>query len=125
MIPTMLRMKNFLSHSYSEINFDKFNMALILGCYGDNTDESNGTGKSAILEAIRWVLFDKARHKKKDGVVKRDAPACLVEFRFIVDDQLYRVVRKRNKIVGESEVNLYRFDGINFVQIECDTNTIS
>ena len=49
----------------------------------------------------------------------------MVEFRFIVDDQLYRVVRKRNKIVGESEVNLYRFDGINFVQIECDTNTIT
>ena len=123
MIPKKLKIKNFLSHQYSSIDFDKFNVALILGSYNDNTDESNGSGKSAILEAIRWVLFDKARHKKKDGIIKRDTTACLVEFEFIIDKALYRITRRRNKVVSETDVVLEQWNGSKYESIGCDTNT--
>lgn len=123
MIPHKLVMKNFLSHVSSSINFDKFNAALILGSYNNSTEESNGAGKSAILEAIRWVLFDKSRHKRKDGVVKRDTSACTVQFEFEVDGIRYRVTRKRNKVLGESEVTLEQWQDSDFKVIECDTNT--
>lgn len=123
MIPRKLIMKNFLSHTDSSINFDKFKTALILGSYNNNTDESNGAGKSAILEAIRWALFDKARHKKKDDIVKRDATSCMVQFEFEIDKTLYRITRKRNKVVGETDVSLEQWDGNKFGPIDCDTNT--
>lgn len=123
MIPKKLEIKNFLSHEHSIIDFDKFNSALILGTHNNSTDESNGTGKSAILEAIRWVLFDKARHRKKDGIVKRDASACSVIFEFIIGKQLYRITRKRNKVVSETDVILEQWNGISYESIDCDTNT--
>lgn len=104
MIPLKLTMKNFLSHKESEIDFTKFDVALIVGTFEDNTEQSNGAGKSAIFEAIQWVLFDRSRHRKKDGVVKRDAKSCTVEFLFSVNEDIYRVVRKRDKVIGESDV---------------------
>ena len=123
MKPRKLIMRNFLSHDYSVINFDNFNSLLILGSYNDSTDESNGSGKSSILEAIRWVLFDRSRRKKKDKIVKRDAISCLVEFEFEINNQLYRIIRKRDKVIGESDVNLSFWNGSEFETIDCDTNT--
>lgn len=123
MIPKKLEIRNFLSHEHSVIDFDNFNVALILGMHNNSMEESNGTGKSAILEAIRWVLFDKARHKKKDGIVKRDATACSVVFEFIIDNTLYRIIRKRNKVVSESDVTLEQWNGTEYEPIDCDTNT--
>ena len=67
MRPVKLLLNDFLSHSRSVIDFNNFDSLLILGSNNDTTDESNGSGKSAILEAIRWALFDKSRRKKKDG----------------------------------------------------------
>ena len=123
MIPKKLEIINFLSHEHSTIDFDKFNSALIIGVHNNSTDESNGTGKSAILEAIRWALFDKARHKKKDGIVKRDAIACIVIFEFVIGKQLYRITRKRNKVVSETDVILEQWNGTSYESIDCDTNT--
>jgi DNA repair exonuclease SbcCD ATPase subunit len=45
MIPKHLKMENFLSHNTSSIDFDKFNIALILGNYDNESDQSNGSGK--------------------------------------------------------------------------------
>lgn len=81
------------------------------------------THNSAILESIRWVLFDKARHRKKDDIIKRDTSTCLVIFEFIIDNKLYRITRKRNKIVSESTVTLEQWNGIKYEAIDCDTNT--
>jgi len=125
MIPKYLKLRNFLSHDISEVDFDKFNVALILGTYDNETDQSNGCGKSSIVESIIWALFDRSRHKKKDGVVKWDKRACRVEFSFWVEDNLYKITRTRDKIIGESDVVFERFDGSEFVNIGCDTNTIT
>lgn len=123
MIPVKLYIENFLSHDESEVDFEAFNVALILGAYNNDTDQSNGAGKSAVFEAIAWALFGRSRHKKKDGVVKRDKRACKIVFDFKVDDQLYRITRKRDKILGESDVTFERWDGTDFQSITSDTNT--
>lgn len=123
MIPKSLKIQNFLSHDTSEIDFDKFNVALILGTYGDESDQSNGAGKSAIFESITWALFGKSRHKKVDGVVKWNRRACRVEFTFFVEDELYRIVRTRDKIIRDSDVIFEQWDGTKFNNITCDTNS--
>ena len=68
MIPKTLKLKNFLSHDESEIDFEKFNTALIMGAFDGDPERSNGAGKSVLFEAITWALFGKSRHKKIDGV---------------------------------------------------------
>lgn len=123
MIPLKLKIRNFLSHAYSEIDFSEFDVALVLGAYDDNTDQSNGAGKSAIFEAISWALFGRSRHKRKDGVVKRDCKSCVVEFIFQIDDQVYKITRKRDKTLGESDVVFEQKVGNQYKSISCDTNT--
>lgn len=123
MIPKKLILNNFLSHSKSSINFDNFNVALILGKFNNDTDESNGAGKSSLISSIEWALFDKSRHKKKDKVVKRDAKKCSVVFEFKIDEELYKIVRRRDKIAGESDVAFYQWDGTGWTNIGCDTKT--
>jgi len=123
MIPKHLKLQNFLSHDTSEIDFDRFDVALILGTYDSESDQSNGAGKSAVFEAITWALFGRSRHKKKDGVVKWDRRACRVEFTFWIEDELYKITRTRDKTIGESDVIFEQFDGTEFKSIDCDTNT--
>jgi len=41
MIPKSLKLQNFLSHDVSEIDFDRFDSALVLGTYGDEIEQSN------------------------------------------------------------------------------------
>jgi len=122
-IPIKLKLQNFLSHSQSEIDFNKFNVALVLGSYNGELDHSNGSGKSSLLEAIIWALFGKSRHKRKDGIVKKDKRNCKVEFVFEIDGVQYKISRRRDKILGEEDVIFEQLDGIIFKNISCDTNS--
>lgn len=123
MIPVYLKLRNFLSHDLSEIDFEKFDSALILGTHNNEEDRSNGSGKSSLFSSIVWALFGKSRHKKKDGVVKWDRRKCVVEFTFNIDDIIYKITRSRDKVLGETDVIFERFDGAAFVSILGDTNT--
>ena len=125
MLPIKLALNNFLSHTKSELDFTKFNVSLILGNYEGNTDVSNGSGKSAIFSGISYALFNKGRGKKIDDVVKKGEKLCVVEFDFELDGCVYRIVRKRDKFIKQSSVQLYQLDGDNFIDISADTNTLT
>jgi len=125
MIPIYLKINNFISHNDSEIDFTKFNVALILGSFSNDLDRSNGSGKSSILESILWVLFGKSRHKKKDGIVKKDKKSCKVKFIFEVENNKYRIVRVRDKVISETDVVLEVDNNGQWKNISCDTNTLT
>lgn len=123
MIPKSLKLNSFMSHDNSEIDFSKFDVALVLGAYDGDLERSNGSGKSILLESMCWALFGKSRHKKKDGVVKWDRRACKVEFEFYIDNELYKIIRIRDKTICESDVRFSQRNGSSFEDISCDTNT--
>lgn len=123
MLPIKLSIENFLSHDKSCIDFNKFNVALIVGTYNGEAEVSNGSGKSSLIEAMIWALFGKSRHKKKDGIVKKDKRHCKVELVFDVDGTTYRITRRRDKIIGEADVVFEQLEGSEFKNISCDTNT--
>ena len=70
-----IRLKNFLStgNQLTEIDFEKNNTNLIIG--------TNGAGKSTILDALTFVLFNKPFRKinKPQLVNTTNEKDCLVE----------------------------------------------
>jgi len=109
MLPISLEVTNFQCYDKEKIDFD-FASSLIVGERDNNTEVSNGSGKSTIFEAIAWALFGKSRQRSADGVVKRGADFCEVDFVFEHDGQKYRVVRKRNRRFSKIECLLFEIN---------------
>ncbi len=78
-------------------------------CYADNVaplelegvklaclSGDNGHGKSALLEAITWVLWGKARAKSDDELVHLGRSEMEVQFDFDLGGVRYRIIRKRS-----------------------------
>ncbi len=93
MIPVKLVLRNFISHLYSVLDFTQFNAALLIGSFEGDVRISNGVGKSALMSGIRFALYGKSKFSVKTKVIKRGKPFCEVEFQFMSDSELYKIVR--------------------------------
>ena len=89
MIPTKLSLHNFMSYGdgMEPLDFSPIHTASLVGL--------NGHGKSAILDAITWVLWGKAR-SSTDSLVRMGSSDMRVELEFELEDILYRVNRGRS-----------------------------
>jgi DNA repair exonuclease SbcCD ATPase subunit len=96
-----IRWKNFLStgNQLTEIDFEKNNTNLIIG--------TNGAGKSTVLDALTFVLFNKPFRKinKPQLVNTTNERECLVELEFTVNSRDYLVRRGIKPNVFDIEVN--------------------
>ena len=84
-----IRWKNFLStgNQFTEIDFQKNNTNLIIG--------TNGAGKSTMLDALTFVLFNKPFRKinKPQLANTTNERDCLVEIEFEINTRQYLVRR--------------------------------
>ena len=96
-----LRWKNFLStgNQFSEINFQKSHTNLVIG--------TNGAGKSTMLDALTFVLFNKPFRKinKPQLLNTTNEKDCVVEIEFSVNSRDYLVRRGIKPNVFDIEVN--------------------
>ena len=96
-----IRYKNFLSagNQFTEINFQKSSTNLIIG--------TNGAGKSTMLDALTFVLFNKPFRKinKPQLVNTTNERECLVEIEFSVNNKEYLVRRGIKPNVFDIEVD--------------------
>jgi exonuclease SbcC len=127
MIPLKLTLENFISHVYSELDFTQFSVALLVGAHSGNPDISNGVGKSAIFDAMRWALYGKSRFSTKDKVVKRGKATCKVVFEFESNGEQYKIVRRLNKKAGITDVSFFKKikDDWDSDGLSCDTATMT
>ncbi len=91
MVPIKLALRNFMCYrdNVPPLNFEGFHVACLCG--------DNGHGKSALLDAITWALWGKARAKSDDELIHLGQSEMEVEFEFSVGPNRYRVLRKRSK----------------------------
>jgi DNA repair exonuclease SbcCD ATPase subunit len=108
MEPVRLQLENFIQHSKSDISFDDFSSALIIGKIKGSEKFSNGAGKSSIFSAIKYVLFNEIEFSILDKVIRHGEDYCKVIFDFrLANNEVWRIQRSRNKTVG-SEVRLFK-----------------
>ena len=96
-----LRWKNFLStgNQFSEIDFQKSHTNLVIG--------TNGAGKSTMLDALTFVLFNKPFRKinKPQLLNTTNERDCVVEIEFSVNSREYLVRRGIKPNIFDIEVN--------------------
>ena len=84
-----IRWRNFLStgNQFTEVNFQDANTNLIVG--------TNGSGKSTILDALTFSLYNKPFRKinKPQLVNSVNEKDCVVEIEFSIGNREYKVVR--------------------------------
>ena len=89
MIPHKLTLKNFLSYREASLDFSGLHTACICG--------PNGAGKSSLLEAIAWAIWGSSRAATEDDIIHLGEKEAQVDFAFIGEGNLYRVIRNRRR----------------------------
>ncbi len=97
---TGLRLKNFGPYAESEIDLSGVSAAIVCG--------ENGAGKSTgFIDAPLWALFGQCR-AEMDEVMRLGTDEMVVEVRFNLNGQTYRVIRRRSvkTKAGKSDLEL-------------------
>lgn len=89
MIPLSLTVRNFLSYGPESQTLD-FRGLHVVCLSGEN-----GHGKSALLDAMTWAVFGRARAKTDDELVHHGATEMHVVFDIILNGTAYRISRLR------------------------------
>ena len=96
-----IKWRNFLStgNQFTEIDFQKHHTNLIIG--------TNGAGKSTVLDALTFVLFNKPFRKinKPQLINSTNEKDCLVEIEFSINSRDYLVRRGIKPNIFDIEVN--------------------
>jgi len=90
MIPLSLTLRNFMCYrdDVPPIGLRGLHLACLAG--------DNGAGKSALLDAITWALWGKARTRSDDALIHLGQTEMAVQFDFLLGDDRYRVIRRRS-----------------------------
>ena len=94
MIPLRLTVRNFLCYGdgVPPLDLENIHVACLCG--------QNGHGKSALLDAITWALWGKARAKNQDELIHYGQDEMMVDLEFRLRDTRYRVVRRHASGLG-------------------------
>lgn len=122
MDPSYLLIENFMSHLRTEIDFNQFSCALIMGQFKNNPQESNGVGKTVILHAIEYALFGTYPTRTVDRIVRDGTKTARVTFDFVLNQETYRVIRQRT-VEKSTDVSLQILKGGKWEDISQRTPT--
>jgi exonuclease SbcC len=103
MIPLKLQVHNFMCYrdDVPPLDLRGIHVACLTG--------ANGHGKSALLDAMTWAIWGKARARRDDELIHQGQTEMAVELEFALADVTYRVLRKRGG--GQSSLELQAQDG--------------
>jgi exonuclease SbcC len=100
MIPLKLQIRNFMCYGEGvpPLDFSGIHLACLAG--------DNGHGKSALIDAITWALWGRARTQRDDDLIHLGKTDMSVEFEFSLAGNHYRVIRQRRKHTARGQTSL-------------------
>ncbi|HWJ03501.1 MAG TPA: SMC family ATPase, partial [Verrucomicrobiae bacterium] len=106
-----------MSYAQAELGFQGIHTACLTG--------NNGNGKSALLDAMTWAIWGQARGVEKHGagmddLVRLGCEEMAVEFQFELDEQVFQVIRKRDKRRQASALEFQVYSGEGFRSLTGD-----
>jgi exonuclease SbcC len=117
LLPISLSLKNFLSYREAApvLRLDDVHVACLCG--------PNGNGKSALLDAITWALWGRARGQRQEQLLHHGQDEMSVELEFGVGPERFRVVRRysRARRTPQSSLELSVFTGGDYRPITGNT----
>ena len=108
MLPLRLELRNFLAYRAPEpIGFEGVELACLTG--------RNGVGKSALLDAMTWALWGRARARRDEDLIHLGRADMHVALDFEQEGLRYRVQRRRSRAGTGSRgaLDLWLMDGAN------------
>ncbi len=117
MLPINLTVHNFLSYrdAAPTLRLENVHVACLCG--------ANGNGKSALLDAITWVLWGRARGQRQDQLLHHGQDEMFVELEFDIGQERYRVTRRysRARKTPQSSLELGVLTGADYRPITGNT----
>lgn len=101
---------NFMAIGEVTVDLDSKGLVLVQGENEDDTSQnSNGSGKSTVAEALCWALYNQtARDQSGDDVVNRTAGKdCRVLVQLVDGERVYNVIRHRKHKDHKNRVLLF------------------
>lgn len=104
-----LELDNFLSFQSACVNLDDNGFVLVSGENRNRDDnaQSNGSGKSAIWEAISWVLTGETLRGVKDVSNIFTQDGAVVRLFFTVDTDDYEIMRSKDNSKEKTNLKIY------------------
>ena len=104
MLPLRIELRNFMAwRDLDALRLDGIHLACLSG--------PNGAGKSALLDAISWALWGRARGRSAGDLLREGSQEMRVQLDFSQDGQVYRVLRRRWRARrGEGALELFAQD---------------
>lgn len=120
---------NFMAIGEVTVDLDSKGLVLVQGENDDDTSQnSNGSGKSTVAEALCWGLYNQtARDQSGDDVVNRkEGKNCRVLVQLVDGDRTYNVIRHRKHKDNKNRVLLFDVtDHLNVVDLTLGTDKLT
>ena len=94
MVPLRLTLRNFICYGEGvpTLDLEPVHVACLSG--------QNGHGKSALLDAITWAVWGRARARTHDELVHQGKSSMSVELELVARGQRYRILRRYSRTSG-------------------------
>jgi exonuclease SbcC len=117
-----LKLHNFARFTEADINLQDYNRALIVGIINNDAGDSNGSGKTSLIDAIGWCVWGESKAKAVDENVKVRTTMCSVSLEFEHDGKDCSITRTRDKSKGLTTINFYINGALSNGKTVIDTN---
>lgn len=118
MIPLSLELEDFMIYKHANLDFTNCHSGILIsGTTIRDPNESNAVGKTTLMKAIEYALFDEC-DVNIAKIIRKNTKKARVKFSFEKDNKIYKIENSRTK----SSVNINFYELVNDEWVSKNSN---